>query len=80
MKNTISIIITFLSVQLLSTANALASEPAYKYLQNYYTYTVNPDGAFTLVVENAKKLLKEDAVKASKQQTVSYSTSVEKRK
>ena len=58
--------------------NTTTLEPSSKLSRSYFTYTVNPDGSFTNDIEYAVTLLKEDALKNTKQQSISYSTSVEK--
>ena len=58
--------------------NTTTLEPSSKLTRCYYTYTVNPDGSFTNDIDFAFTLLKEDALESSKQQSISYSTSVEK--
>jgi transglutaminase-like putative cysteine protease len=68
----------FICLFVSSMEEAVAAEPDYKFVKNYYSYKVNPDGSYSLVVETAIKLLKEDALESSRQQTISYSTSVEK--
>jgi transglutaminase-like putative cysteine protease len=58
--------------------NITTLEPSSKLTRSYYTYTVNTDGSFTNDIDYAVTLLKEDALDKTKQQSISYSTSVEK--
>ncbi|PPC90325.1 MAG: hypothetical protein CTY34_08290 [Methylobacter sp.] len=52
--------------------------PSFKIARSYFTYTVNPDGTMTSDINYALTLLKEDGLEDTKQQTISFSTSVEK--
>jgi transglutaminase-like putative cysteine protease len=58
--------------------NTTTLDPSSKIAHSYYSYTVNLDGTNTGDIDYAITLLKEDALENTKQQAISYSTSVEK--
>lgn len=74
----ISNFILLLLLLFIWVGNGFAEELSYKFLRNYYTYSINADGSYILLVESAAKLLTKDALEGFRQRTIAYSTSAER--
>ena len=69
------------SLSLVHAADKVASEPmetSTRMVRYYVTYQINPDATHTETVERAIKVLKASALESVKEDSFSYSTSVEK--